>query len=299
MSRSLRPLLFPALALAAAAGLTATAAPATAAVVAVSRTVVGDITGDRRPDRITLGADSASSTATCSARVRPGLPGGGTSSGGAFRPLPVRGAVVLVCPDLATVVAGPTPGQARLAVAWSSVPPVGGRSLQFFRWSAATQTWTYDGGTTGQYQPSTLTARDIDGDGFGDLVETTDQGSGVTVLTGRASNYHQLWSSAPSSDDVLTFADFDHHGGTDLLDGHSFFGTLHVGVTVVDGRTGTTVELVDDTTDSGSTYTPQAVDVNHDGWLDVRVRVTAVDGSALPTLIFRNRADGTLAFRRL
>lgn len=298
MPRSLRPLLFVTLAVATVAGLTSTTAAATAAAAAVSRPIVGDVTSDGLADQVTLGADRTAVTPTCSARVRPGLPGGGTA-GGAFRPLPVRGAMVMACPDLGVVVAGPTPATARLAVAWSSVPPVGGRTVQFFRWTAATQTWTYDGGTTGQYQPSILASRDVDGDGYGDLVETTDQGSGVSVFAGRASSYHQVWSSAPSSADRLSFADFDHHAGVDVLDGYSFFGSLHVGVTVVDGRTGTTQILVADTSDSPSSYVPQAVDVDHDGWLDVRVRVTGADGSPRPTIVFRNRANGTLAFTRV
>lgn len=282
----------------AVAALTATSAPASAAsVTPTSRTITGDVTGDGLADQVTLGSDSGASP-HCSARVRVGRAGGGFSGTG-YLPLPVRGTTVLLCPDLGVVVAGPTPAKARLAVTFSSVAPLGGKSVQFFRWTAATPGWVYDGGTAGQFQPSSLRTKDVDGDGWGDLVEVTDQGAGVAVFAGRASTYRQVWSSSPSTSDALVFADFDHGGGLDLVDGHSFFSSLHVGVTVVDGATGTTKVLVNDTSDAPSTYTPEAVDLNHDGWLDIRVAVFDADGVKRPAIVFRNKADGTLGFTRL
>lgn len=294
LSRPLRLLL---LVVPAVVGLTVTAVPAhaAAAVTPTSDRIVGDVTADGLADQVTLGADDAGH---CAARVRTGRAGGGFT-GGDWVALPVRGVTVLTCPDLGVVLPGPKPAKARLAVAWSSIAPVGGPSVQFFRWDAQTPAWVYDGGTDGQVQPSTLRTEDVDGDGFGDLVEITDQGSGVSVFAGRGSSYRQVWSSAPSSFDVPVFADFDHHGGTDLVDGHSFFGSTNVGVTVVDGLTGAIRDLVVDSSVLPSTYSPQVVDVDHDGWADVKVRVWDADGNPRPALVFRNRADGTLRFTRV
>ena len=297
LSRPLRSLLCTALALAAVGALGSTTVVASATVAPTSRPVTGDVTGDGLADQVTLGADTAVA-GTCSARVKPGLATGGFG-GGAYRALPIRGVQLLFCPDLGVVVPGPTPARNRLAVAWSSVPPLAAKSVQFFRWDPATRAWTYDGGTNGQYQPSSLSSRDVDGDGFGDLVEFTDQGAGVSVFAGRGSTYRQVWTSSPSTADLLTYADFDHGPGVDFVDAHAFFGSLHVGVTVVDGATGTTTALVTDTSDAPSSYTPRVVDVDHDGWPDVRIGVVAADGTTLAPIVFRNRADGTLRFRRV
>ncbi|MHA3704690.1 hypothetical protein ACXR2U_21165 [Jatrophihabitans sp. YIM 134969] len=297
----LRPALLSAAAVIVALCTTAAPAAATAAprFSETSRPIVGDLTADHRPDVVTLGRDTTSSVPSCAARVRPGKKDGSTSTTGAFRPLPVRGSMVVECPDLGVVLPGPTAAAARLAVTWSSVAPIGGKSVQFFRWAPATQRWTWDGATNAMFQPSSLTTQDLDGDGFGDLVERTDQGSGVEVYTGRASTYRLLWTSAPSALDDLAFADFDHGRGVDILDAHAFYSGVNVGVTVVDGSTGTAVQLVADTAASPASYEPEAVDVNGDGWLDVRVQVTADDGTPRPDLVFRNRANGRLAFTRV
>ncbi len=299
VSRPRSSFLLPILVLGVVLGAGATPAGAATAVTPakVGQVIKGDITADSRTDQITLGSAGTVMPA-CSAKVLAGLAGGGYATG-TFHPLPVHGMVVLACPDLGVVVAGPSPSKARLAVTWSSVPPMNGPSVQFFRWTVATQTWTYDGGTSGQYQPSTLASSDLDGDGYGDLVETTDQGDGVSVYVGKASTYRQLWTSSPSSEDTVSLTDLDHGPGLDIVDGHSFFGYLNVGVTVVDGRTGNHRALIDDTSGSGVTYVPQPVDVDHDGWTDVRVKRTAADGSSLPTLVFRNLGTGKLSFKQV
>lgn len=249
----------------------------------------GDLTGDGVPDRLRLGSlgDPAAPT-SCAVQITPGL-GRGQFGTPTVVTLPVRDTSVPKyregCPDLGVVLPGPVPGAARLAVTWFGVPPQGAPSVQLFAVTGGTA--TYAGGFTGMYQPSSIGTRDLDGDGYGDVYEQTDQGPGLDVFVGRGTTWHRLYES-PGRLASVQFFDFNHNRGTDML--ITYTGLGHEGVVAVDGLTGATATLLDGGPDDYTTrYAAAVVDEDHNAYPDVQVQTLDYDtGTVTATEVFRN-----------
>ncbi len=271
-------------------------APAVAAPVFTPSpygTIHGDVTGDGRPDRIDLGYLGHYREARCVARVSAGSRGGRQAAPVLVK-LPVRGEVA-ECPDLGTVLTGPSPALNRLAVGFFSAPPDGdGARIQVF--SLVSGAAKYRTGTSSaQYEPSGIHSQDFDGDGWGDLWEQTDQGSGFVALRVRGATFTPLTSLSSEWFPEVQFADLNHGRGVDILLTNVASPWLAPEAVVVDGLTGATQTLVaashTPAGDDVDSYRLSMVDLDHDKFVDLRVDATW-SGQTVATTYWRNRSKG-------
>lgn len=286
--------------LALTAGTLTLASPATAAPVfhAGRQVIVGDLTSDGINDRLVLGSVDRGNGITCAYQLQTGL-GAGRFAAPYVGNLPFQGRDPdgpQICPDVGVVVKGPTPAQNQLAVA-DSILGTGHPTVQFFR-GFATHAVRYTGGFDGQFQTGSLNSTDFDGDGWGDIWESTDQGSGFTAWVGRpTTGYHVLYGTPFTDFAPAQFFDLNRAGGTDILVSWNDSGQGS-GAAVVDGRTGAVQVLgptADDPDPSTSSFDLAVVDLNHDRYPDIRLTTTYVapqGGYATLTTDFLNRSQG-------
>lgn len=269
----------------------APASPATPTFARAGQPVTGDLTGDGVADRVSLGTATTSSGGVCAYRLQVGN-GANRFDAPVVGTLPVRGAPEsegqVLCPDLAVVLK--TPKANRLAVAWFGfAPDDGSPQVQLFAGFGG-RTVRYVGGVDGIFQPSVIGSRDFDGDGWGDVWESTDQGDGFAAFVGRDATWHELYRTPATGGAVEQFFDLNRAGGTDVLVSWSDLGQ-GAGVDAVDGRTGAVEHLGSSTPDDPSDFSASLVDIDHDAYPDVQVQETPFDG---PVVVHRylNRSRG-------
>ena len=235
--------------LVATTGAVVAAAPAAVAAPvfhAPFKPFLGDVTGDGIADRIALGSlTRANGTSVCAYQLAAGL-GHGQFAAARTAGLPVRngapGDPLIACPDLGTVLKGPTPALNQLAATYFDLGPHDGPQVQVFTGFATGQV-RFTGGFDGLYQASYIRSTDFDGDGFGDVYEGTDQGGPTELWVGRGSNWHELYhpSALVSSEQFL---DLNGNGGTDVLSVSGLDYARDDTAAVVDGRSGA-VQVLD------------------------------------------------------
>ncbi|MFC7545825.1 FG-GAP repeat domain-containing protein [Plantactinospora sp. GCM10030261] len=225
--------------------------------------IYGDINGDRRTDRVTLGGGT---THGCAVDVALGHPAGGYGKPTSHA-YPVPGVPDAYCPDLGVLVDLGGDGTVELVLAWfDGAPPGHAGDLLALRDFAPV------GGFRAVFQPSYLGAADFDGDGRLDLYEWTDQGEGFVTLLNTADGKlvpgPLRWCSPHYAPDVR-LADFEADGDTELLVSYQeACADAASGVSVLRGD-GSRIDLERDVTATNQ-WSVQVLDANGDGRPDVR-----------------------------
>ncbi|SOD70455.1 hypothetical protein SAMN05892883_0153 [Jatrophihabitans sp. GAS493] len=252
---------------------------------------LGNVTGGARPDRITLGSDANGCTVT----VEKGR------ANGTFAPPVVHEYTIPglaaggICPDMGVAVARKHSATDDIVVTWFDGPypstlnhsyALGG----FHVLSAAGPT---------EWMPSVIGSQDFNGDGRGDLWESTDQGEGFqTFLRSGATFVAGPIHFANDHPGVpVNFGNLDGKRGTDIATSYAFShgpqpGQSGSGALVAFGSSGAIVTLESDPT--GETmYATALLDANHDHKTDVQV-----SGGDAPPRVYLNDGHGhfTLAF---
>ena len=240
---------------------------------------LGDLDGDGLADRITLGTTGVD----CPITVEAGLPGGGYGAPVAHPWSLVPGEPTEICPDRGAVVDLGGDGVSELVVTWFSGPPDG-----YPHQLVVLRDFVVVAGYDGMTQPSSIAARDLDGDGLVDLYETTSQGEGFRSYLNTPSGELVDGPLRACYDDALwEFADFDEDGRDDLVmvhDGYCGQRTRGVAVVLDDG---TQVDL----SNEDLWGEPSAADINGDGHQDVSVTVQATGD----TVVWAGHGDGTFS----
>jgi hypothetical protein len=241
--------------------------------------LIGDIDGDGRTDRVTLGATSHGD---CAVFVELGKKHGG------FRH-PKRYTFDLpgdppTCPDMGVIVDLAGDGDAELVLA-------------FFDGSfivddlVVLDDFDFEAGFEGIFQPSAIGLADFDGDGLVDVYEFTDQGDGFQSFLNTPAG-ELVPGPVAFAAGIFDFelADVDEDGGTDLVMSFAerFPAQPETGVVVVVGDGSQTFLTEDGFAPSGFLWDVQVVDLNADGHLDVRL----VDPMGPTTLAFLGDGDG-------
>ncbi|SDJ08819.1 hypothetical protein SAMN05444157_1673 [Frankineae bacterium MT45] len=245
---------------------------------------LGDVIGSRYADRITLGGDASG----CYASVEPGRHHGSFAPARIIRyDVPTRTAGA--CPDMGTAI--PVAGRtySDIAVTWFYGAAPTSKSVYVLR------NFTVRTAFAAQFEPSTIGAADFNGDGVADLWESTDQGdgfrtylsSGTTFVAGPMNFVNDISLPLPA----YSFGQLDGEPGVDVAAAY-FAGEFPQpgwpnsrgnGVLVAMGGSGAVTVL--ETDDTGYTsYATSLADVNHDGSLDLLVRVTTAQ-PALPATV--------------
>ena len=254
----------------------------------VSQNVTLTVTAAATPPGVTIAANpssvvlgnsstltwSSTNATACTATVQPGL-GQGRYGAPVVHHYTIAGLTdPTQCPDMGVALSRPFSSIDDLAVTWFVTPPQLANSVYVLR------NFIVLTSSSGEQLPSYVGSQDFNGDGRGDLWESTDQDEQFTTLLRQGTGFvpgpatfYTIQALPP-----LAFGHLDNTPGTDLVaafnspdrDQPGLPGTTGTGVLVVFGKTGKKVLLELDP--SGQTsYTPTLLDANHDGHLDVKV----------------------------
>jgi hypothetical protein len=227
---------------------------------AQSAPLTGDLDGDHIADRATL----IDSSGECSVSVELGRAGGGFSAARIY-PFDVPGSQFPYCPDMGVIVDLGGDHVSELVLAWFFGTPVntGNADLLVLRNFAPA------GGFDAIDQPSTIRAKELNGDGLVDIYETTDQGEGFRSFLNTPSGQLVPGPLKHCHDDgFVQFGNFDGDAKADLAVSYVGFcpGQPEQGVAVVLDD-GTRVQLTED-----AVFGPVTVaDANGDRRQDVGV----------------------------
>ncbi len=261
-------------ALAATAAVTTAVAPTASAAsppFSGSPAVVADFTGDGIADQLSLGVFTKASGDVCGYQFRPGV-GKGRYGAATTARLPLGDTVAKgedeSCPDTSVLLKGPTPQQNRLALTWRQFGPSGGGPYIRIVGGFGTPYVDYLAGVAGVAETGAIGTQDFDGDGWGDIWESTDQGGGFVAYLGDDTSWHQLYASPFTLNPTEQFFDLNRAGGTDILVSWTDAGRGS-GVAAVDGRTGA-VQVIRSATDL-TIFDASVVDLDHDAYPDLQV----------------------------
>jgi hypothetical protein len=232
--------------------------------------IIGDVTGDHINDRSVLGKDATGCTVT----VEPGKARGGYGAAVIHHYLIPGSTVPTYCPDMGVAVYRSAKTASDLAVTWFS-GPIGGASNAY-----VLRNFTVLSGAAGQSTPSYVGTADFDGDGHGDLWESSDESSSFETFIRHGKTFEAGPASFFSIQPLPSFVlgDLDRKRGTDIAAGYlspmtdqvGLPGSAGSGALLVFGKSGKKVLLEHDATGSIA-YVPSIVDANGDAYLDVRV----------------------------
>jgi hypothetical protein len=255
------------------------AGPAAAQANGQGDPLVGDVDGDGRIDRVTLGT---ARDGQCAVFVEFGKKDGGLRHPKRYTydvPGDPPG-----CPDMGVIVDLAGDGDAELVLAWFNGSFVENDLVVL-------DDFDFEAGFQGIFQPSAIGLADFNGDGLVDVYEYTDQGDGF-----------QSFLNTPTGELVpgpVSFAaglfdfelgDVDEDGGADLVMAFAerFPAQPETGVVVVLGDGSQTFLTEDGFAPSGFLWDVQLADENGDDHLDVRL----VDPMSPATLTFLGDGDG-------
>jgi len=248
------------------------AAPAASATTGNARhdPIIGNVAGSWIPDRTTLGYDASG----CTASVERGL-GHGRYAKAVVHHYTIAGLPSFAqCPDLGVAVHRRWTARDDLAVTWFSQPPGITEPLVVLR------NFVPLSASAGNGYPSYVGTQDFNGDGRGDIWESTDQDASFTTYLRDGSGFSQgpamFFNDTPQPS--LAFGRLDNKRGTDIAAGYlsshrdqpGLPGSAGSGALVASGSTGAMVLLENDPT-GHTVYTVAVLDANHDGHLDVQV----------------------------
>ncbi|HSV65750.1 MAG TPA: hypothetical protein VLJ59_07575 [Mycobacteriales bacterium] len=251
--------------------------------------IIGDLNGDGRPDRTIL--TGTAPDGTCQASFEKGKPDG-TFAAPVVHIIVVPGRTFGPCPDMGVVVnLTKHPRNELVAASFIGQAPGVNADLLIIR------NWQVVDTASAEFQPSLIGTQDFNGDGYGDIWESSDQHQAFRTFV--SSQGHLVTGPAffydVRSSPQVEFARFDRNRAQDLVTGYlssrdqpGLPGSNGAGAMVIFGDTGQRV-LLEHTFDFVSlTATP--VDVDHDGDLDVQV-----SGGGLPDRIYLNNGNGHFA----
>ncbi|MBF9133465.1 hypothetical protein I0C86_31570 [Plantactinospora sp. S1510] len=224
--------------------------------------IVADVNGDARPDRVVLDIVVAA-TASCRVVVSLGLVGGGFGAPQPYTYLTLP-ASEPNCPDMGVGLNLDADVAAELAVTWFAGPPTTISNtllvLDNFRTTRGFNT---------VYQPSYIGTADFDGDRRQDIYEWTDQGEGFVSYLATASGTLVPGPVRHCSGPLThRLADFDQNGAMDVVIAYiEGCGDYFSGVVVVRDN-GAMVHLHADVAGLAS-WTVEVGDANHDGRTDI------------------------------
>lgn len=259
------------------AAVTTPAATATPTPTALSAPIYADFNGDHLRDKAILG--QIGTTTTCTVSVQNGLPGGG------FGPAKVHTYTTAeheppFCPDRGTA----------LKLGNDKRPDlVTGFNFGFTDIVALHQ-FQPVAVFTGVEQPDTMTAADFTGDGRDDLLEFTNEGSGLAIFDNTPQGTLVPGPAVcQQGSPQYALADFNNDGGQDILLSHlCFVHTFTDEAVVLFGNGGQ--QVLTSTCDFSVRFTVFVVDVNRDGIPDAGV-ITTKPGAPTTIRYFQN--DGT------
>ncbi|SDI96724.1 hypothetical protein SAMN05444157_1040 [Frankineae bacterium MT45] len=252
---------------------------------------LGNVTGSARPDRITLGSDANG----CTVSVEKGR-ANGTFAPPVVHEYSIPGLAALSidysfgCPDMGVAVARKVSSTDDIVVTWFDGSPSSTINNSyvlrgFHVLSAAGPT---------ESTPSLIGSQDFNGDGHGDLWESTDEGEGFQTFLRSGTTFVpgpiHFANDDPSA--VVNFGNLDGKRGTDIATSYSYFhgfqpGQSGSGAIVAFGASGTIVTLESDPTDSLH-YTTALLDANGDHKTDVQVS----DDSGAAPRVYLNDGHG-------
>lgn len=254
--------------------------------------ILGNVTGSSISDRTTLGYDDTSCTAT----VERGL-GHGNYAAPVVHHYSVPGLQsTRQCPDMGVTIKRRWSATDDLAVTFFDKPISASSAVYVLR-----NFQVRSGSEAGSF-PSFVGSEDFNGDGRGDLWESTDQQQSFTTLIRDGRGFVPGAASFinSTSNPSVAFGKLDNKAGTDIAAGYVSLdrdqnglpNSTGTGALVVFGKSGDKVLLERDETGT-KRYTVAIVDANCDGRKDVRVSDNS--GAAPRTYLGDGRGHFTLA----
>jgi len=248
--------------------------------------IIGDLNGDHRPDRATLGRVAGTSTCTVSVETR--------RADGTYQPPVLHSytspyTVEPKCPDMGVAVDLKGDGVTELVTTnFYSYSAEDLLVLRRFRPVAR-----YDG----LNMPSTIETADFNGDGLGDIWESTDQSMNVRALLSTATGAIVPGPFSVCSQGSVPqhyFADYNGDGGQDMLvSRRCYLEAQDVSAEVYFGNGAPKAVLAAASSSDGVKFEVYPIDLTSDGVLDAGVIERHTDG----TVVVRHfRNDGTGAF---